>query len=765
MSRLRKPLRNRPSGPRLYFLTALAAAFLLVPAVSASAAEVHIIIEGTGAGTVKGVPPLDGTLPINCTYASPGPKTGACDAAMNTSEGLEGEKVLEEAAPGSEFAGWTSEGGLPLGCEPQPSLAPECGVLSFGGPVTIKATFVVAPGTPHTLTVAPIGEGEVNANEPPTPLSGKISGCEETPVECSAEYNDGDEVTLVATPESGWKVEAGSWTNCAELSATECKATVDADKTVEVEFVKEALPPHTLTVAPTGEGEVNANEPPTPLSGKISGCEETPVECSAEYNDGDEVTLVATPESGWKVEAGSWTNCAELSATECKATVDADKTVEVEFVKEAPPPHTLTVAPTGEGEVNANEPPTPLSGKISGCEETPVECSAEYNDGDEVTLVATPESGWKVEAGSWTNCAELSATECKATVDADKTVEVTFTAILKPSTLTVFKGGNGEGTVTSNPAGISCGTEPCEAIFEEGDTIELEASPESGSVFAGWLGCHPVSGEADKCHVTLNGSEIDVTAVFLAEGPEGPQGEPGQGVTATPEPAGANCTYGGVKVVSESGTQYVCNGAPGAAGTPGQGVTVTSEPAGANCTYGGVKVVSESGTKYVCNGAPGAAGTPGQGVTVTPEPAGANCTYGGIKVVSESGTKFVCNGPPGSNGSNGTNGTNGKDGTNGAAGSQGPAGLQGAQGPQGPAGKVTCTVKKKGAKVKVTCVVKTAASSSLRRLGWRLMRGGRTYSHGKTTVDRLQTVLNHLRKGRYVLRVSGQKGGTRIAIH
>jgi hypothetical protein len=77
---------------------------------------------------------------------------------------------------------------------------------------------------------------------------------------------------------------------------------------------------------------------------------------------------------------------------------------------------------------------------------------------------------------------------------------------------------------------------------------------------------------------------------------------------------------------------------------------------------------------------------------------------------------------------------------------------------------VTCKVKQKGKKVKVTCTVKTTASSSRRHLRWRLMRGGHAYSHGATSVRRLQSVFNHAPSGRYVLRVQGQKGGTRITV-
>lgn len=102
-------------------------------------------------------------------------------------------------------------------------------------------------------------------------------------------------------------------------------------------------------------------------------------------------------------------------------------------------------------------------------------------------------------------------------------------------------------------------------------------------------------------------------------------GPAGQSVTSSVEPAGTNCPTGGTKLISASGTTYVCNGAQGATGATGttgaagtngtNGVSVTSsvEPAGANCATGGTRLVSASGTTYVCNGAQGPAGSSGGG--------------------------------------------------------------------------------------------------------------------------------------------------------
>lgn len=53
--------------------------------------------------------------------------------------------------------------------------------------------------------------------------------------------------------------------------------------------------------------------------------------------------------------------------------------------------------------------------------------------------------------------------------------------------LTVTKGGTGQGTVTSTPAGVACG-ENCIASFAVGSNVVLTATPAPGVVFGGWSG-------------------------------------------------------------------------------------------------------------------------------------------------------------------------------------------------------------------------------------------------------------------------------------
>lgn len=76
-------------------------------------------------------------------------------------------------------------------------------------------------------------------------------------------------------------------------------------------------------------------------------------------------------------------------------------------------------------------------------------------------------------------------------------------------TLTVNKAGTGSGTVTSNPAGINCGSD-CDHTYSSGEDVTLSATPSPDSVFAGWSGACTGTG---TCILNLNGNK-SVTATF-----------------------------------------------------------------------------------------------------------------------------------------------------------------------------------------------------------------------------------------------------------
>jgi hypothetical protein len=76
--------------------------------------------------------------------------------------------------------------------------------------------------------------------------------------------------------------------------------------------------------------------------------------------------------------------------------------------------------------------------------------------------------------------------------------------------LSVVRRGSAIGTVTSQPAGISCGS-TCAAGFSSGSQVTLSAAPETGASFVRWSGA--CSGTTPTCAVTMAGAAT-ATATF-----------------------------------------------------------------------------------------------------------------------------------------------------------------------------------------------------------------------------------------------------------
>jgi List-Bact-rpt repeat protein/hemolysin type calcium-binding protein len=70
---------------------------------------------------------------------------------------------------------------------------------------------------------------------------------------------------------------------------------------------------------------------------------------------------------------------------------------------------------------------------------------------------------------------------------------------------------SGQGTVSSTPGGISCGTD-CEQDYAAGTTVALSGTAQTGWAFSSWSGA---CSEAGSCSVTMNGAK-SVTATFTA---------------------------------------------------------------------------------------------------------------------------------------------------------------------------------------------------------------------------------------------------------
>ncbi|CAK0752417.1 conserved exported hypothetical protein [Gammaproteobacteria bacterium] len=134
------------------------------------------------------------------------------------------------------------------------------------------------------------------------------------------------------------------------------------------------------------------------------------------------------------------------------------------------------------------------------------DCSENYANGTSVTLTATAETGSTFAGWSGGGCSGTGT--CTVTMNATTTVTATF----DPSvySLNVVKSGNG--TVSSTPAGITCGTD-CSENYAPGTNVTLKATPSTGSIFKKWSGACTVT--STSCVVIMDTNKT-TTANFLA---------------------------------------------------------------------------------------------------------------------------------------------------------------------------------------------------------------------------------------------------------
>lgn len=217
--------------------------------------------------------------------------------------------------------------------------------------------------------------------------------------------------------------------------------------------------------------------------------------CSATLPTGTSVTLTATPAPGQTLQA--WGGACSGQAATCTVTMDAARTVSATFAAIAPTTFALNVAVNGSGAVTSQ--PAGID-----CGST---CSASYAAATAVTLTAAPAAGQTLQG--WGGACSGQAATCSVTMDAARSVSATFVAAA-PTTFALDVTVTGNGTVSSAPAGINCGS-ACSASYAANTSVVLTATPAQGQLLSAWGGA--CSGQTATCTVAMSAART-VTATF-----------------------------------------------------------------------------------------------------------------------------------------------------------------------------------------------------------------------------------------------------------
>jgi pimeloyl-ACP methyl ester carboxylesterase len=237
-----------------------------------------------------------------------------------------------------------------------------------------------------------------------------------------------------------------------------------------------------LTLAIEGSGTVTSD--PAGIS--------CPNVCSELFESSVTVNLRATAAAGWTFD--SWLGDSECSDGLLPMTADRSCTARFRAdIQE----YRLTVEKTGDGGGTVSSSPAGIN-----CGS---DCSQSYGAGIVVRLEASPNESSTFEG--WSGHSDCN--DGTVTMTAARSCGAAFKkASNRKYTLQVDRSGNGQGTVTSSPSGINCGS-ACTQRYSEGQRVTLSATAAAGATFSGW------SGDSDcrDGQVTMNGDR-DCTATF-----------------------------------------------------------------------------------------------------------------------------------------------------------------------------------------------------------------------------------------------------------
>lgn len=341
---------------------------------------------------------------------------GTITVVPDSADYLAGTKLVAEAVPAENFifTGWAG------------SIDTTAIIDSLSNPLTlilINDTRLIATFV-DTSTV-PVFSLIVEASPPE-------GGSVDADPDLEA-YPAGTEVTLEATPAEGWRFTG--WSGALTSSENPLTITINSDTKLAANFEK-IIESYTLTTSasPVEGGSVE------PSGGT--------------FKEGEEVTVEAIPNAGWRFVEWTGTINSNENPLTFNITQDTDLTahferITYELTASALPPEGGSVAPNG----------------------------GIFNAGEQVTVEAIPNSGWKFI--EWTGTINSGENPLTFTITGNTELTAHFVELAKAhsQTITLSDGANSLDLVLGMASGASDN-------YDSGLDEEAPPTPPEGSFYA-----------------------------------------------------------------------------------------------------------------------------------------------------------------------------------------------------------------------------------------------------------------------------------------
>ncbi len=473
-------------------------------AASGAAVTTNVLISGdtyvTAIFTYN--PPLaQYTLSVSAAPAAGGTVNGSGTYA-------EGRNAFVSAAPsaGYVFTGWSG---------PVNDTYAVSTYVEMWGNYSVTANFEPEPITQYT----------VNVSAAPA-VGGSVSG--------GGTYDEGANATLTASPAAGYYF--AGWTGDYTGTANPVNLTVYSNMNVTANFEAEQVPQYNLYVMSSGGGSASgdgtfnefsyASITATPDPGYIftgwsgdftgtanpasvymdankvvtanfqletvqytltmnaaAGGSSSPADGTHTYNEGDPVTISATPDNGYIFTGWS----GSYSGSDNPATIYINSNMSI----------TPVFALDGGGVTTFNL----TVNAMAGGNVAPAPGTYTYNEGDSVSLSATPLAGY-VFTG-WSGDIGGTANPTSFNIYSNMSVTANFEAQAVQYTLTMNAGTGG-----------TCSPAPGAYFYNSGDPVSITAIPDNGYKFTGWSGSY--SGADNPATIYMD-SNRSITPVFALD--------------------------------------------------------------------------------------------------------------------------------------------------------------------------------------------------------------------------------------------------------